>query len=171
MSTQRPMTIHFKFDELIAQTIRDVLSGAFPAEGIPDSVEYDIDLEPMLDAEVYHVYVVQDGFDLEFEVFQGGWLLPGGGEPEPVVRDVRLCMELDDGRVRVWDLKSRTWVEATAKDPSANIVVMNVRDYENMMENLYVQSNSELRDKLDRSMEQFERGGFQVHDLIEPEDD
>ena len=59
----------------------------------------------------------------------------------------------------------------TAKDPSANIVVLNVRDYENMMENLYVQSNRDLCEKLDKSIEQFKRGRYQVHELIEPEDD
>ena len=59
----------------------------------------------------------------------------------------------------------------TAKDPSANIVVLNVRDYENMMENLYVQSNRDLCEKLDKSIEQFKRGRYQIHELIEPEDD
>lgn len=114
MSAQRPMTIRFKFDELIATTIRDVLSGAFPAKDIPDSVEYDIDLEPILDAEVYHVYVVDQEFDLEFEIFQEERFMPDGGKPEPVVQDVQLSMDGEDGRLRVWDPESRTWLGATA---------------------------------------------------------
>ncbi len=62
-------------------------------------------------------------------------------------------------------------IMVTAKDPSANVIVINARDYDNMLENLYVLSNGELRQKLDESMRQFARGGYQVHELIEIDDD
>ena len=62
-------------------------------------------------------------------------------------------------------------IMVTAKDPSANVIVINARDYDNMLENLYVLSNRELRRKLDESMLQFEQGGYRVHDLVEPGDD
>lgn len=62
-------------------------------------------------------------------------------------------------------------IMVTAKDPSANVIVINARDYDNMLENLYVLSNGELRQKLDESMRQFTRGGYQVHEPIEIDDD
>ena len=62
-------------------------------------------------------------------------------------------------------------IMVTAKDPSANVIVINARDYDNMIENLYVLSNRELRQKLDESMSQFKSGGYRVHELIEVADD
>lgn len=59
----------------------------------------------------------------------------------------------------------------TSKDPDANVVVLNVRDYENMRENLYIESNKYLRDKIDEGIAQIRAGKVQVHDLIEVEDD
>ena len=48
----------------------------------------------------------------------------------------------------------------TSKDPSANVVVMNAMDYDNLIENLEVQSNARLMSKIERGMKQFaeERG-------------
>lgn len=54
----------------------------------------------------------------------------------------------------------------TAKDPTSNVVVMSARDYDNLMENLYVASNSDLMEKLTRSRKQFARGNVRVHGLL-----
>lgn len=62
-------------------------------------------------------------------------------------------------------------VLVTSKDPDSNVIVLNVREYENMCENLYIQSNEYLREKIKRGMEQCRRGECQVHELIEVEDD
>lgn len=64
-----------------------------------------------------------------------------------------------------------TPIMVTSKDPSANVVVMNALDYENLMENLYVLSNSYLRDKINRGMDEFAQGEARVHELIEVDDD
>ena len=40
----------------------------------------------------------------------------------------------------------------TSKDPSANVVVMNAMDYDNLIENLEVQSNARLMSKIERGM-------------------
>ena len=39
----------------------------------------------------------------------------------------------------------------TAEDPSANVIMINARDYGNMLENLYVLSDSEPRKNLTRA--------------------
>lgn len=62
-------------------------------------------------------------------------------------------------------------VLVTSKDPDSNIVVLNIREYENIRENLYILSNRDLVDKIERGMEQARRGECQVHDLIEVDDD
>lgn len=60
-------------------------------------------------------------------------------------------------------------IMVTSRDPSASVVVMNVRDYENMVENDYIKSNPYLMDKIARSRKQFERGDIKVRDLIDDE--
>lgn len=64
-----------------------------------------------------------------------------------------------------------TPILVTSKDPSANVVVINALDYDNIMENLYVLSNSYLRDKLNRGLEEFDAGRGTVHELVEDDDD
>ena len=64
-----------------------------------------------------------------------------------------------------------TPILVTSKDPSANVVVINALDYDNIMENLYVISNSYLRDKLNRGLEEFDAGRGTVHELVEDDDD
>ncbi len=59
----------------------------------------------------------------------------------------------------------------TSKDPSANIVVLNAHDYENMMETFRIYSNPYLADKLRRGMEQAERSAVQSHPLSGDEDE
>ena len=62
-------------------------------------------------------------------------------------------------------------IMVTSKDPDRNVVVLNVRDYENLVENLYIASNRYLCKKIDEGIEQFRRGEYEVHDLIEDDDD
>ena len=58
----------------------------------------------------------------------------------------------------------------TSKDPSANVVVMNAMDYDNLIENLEVQSNARLMGKIERGMKQFaeERGAKRRNTSIYP---
>lgn len=58
----------------------------------------------------------------------------------------------------------------TSKDPSANVVVMNAMDYDNLIENLEVQSNARLMSKIERGMKQFAEERGANHELIEVED-
>lgn len=58
----------------------------------------------------------------------------------------------------------------TSKDPSANVVVMNAIDYDNLIENLEVQSNARLMSKIERGMKQFAEERGANHELIEVED-
>ncbi len=62
-------------------------------------------------------------------------------------------------------------IMVTSKDPSANVVVLNAEDYENLMENLRIMSNPYLMDKIQKSREQFAQGEVIVRDLIKVEDD
>ena len=59
----------------------------------------------------------------------------------------------------------------TSKDPSANVVVMNSMDYDNLMENIAVKSNPYLMEKIAHGMDQIANHRGQIHDLIEVEDD
>lgn len=59
----------------------------------------------------------------------------------------------------------------TCGDPRSNIVVMSARDYENLMENLYVLSNEYLSRKIDRGLVQAREGKLQIHELAEVESD
>ena len=58
----------------------------------------------------------------------------------------------------------------TSKDPSANVVVMNAMDYDNLIENLEIQSNARLMSKIERGMKQFAEGRSVSHELIEVDD-
>lgn len=58
----------------------------------------------------------------------------------------------------------------TAKDPSANVVVLNVRDYENLVENARVMNNPYLMDKLRRGREQVRTGTVSEHEFVEATD-
>ena len=58
-------------------------------------------------------------------------------------------------------------VMVTSKDPDTNVVVMNARDYDNLIENLYIAQNRYLSEKLMRSREQFAHGDVSVHELID----
>lgn len=59
----------------------------------------------------------------------------------------------------------------TSRDPSANVVVMNVDEYENLVENNYIRTNEYLMSKLAKSREQIMRGEVMVHELIDPADE
>lgn len=59
----------------------------------------------------------------------------------------------------------------TCEDPQSNIVILNARDYENLMENLYVLSNEYLSRKIDRGLAQAREGSLQIHELAEVESD
>ena len=54
----------------------------------------------------------------------------------------------------------------TSKDPSANVVVMNAADYDNLVENYYIQSDQKLMAKLRRGMKAAQDGKLQAHDLL-----
>lgn len=59
----------------------------------------------------------------------------------------------------------------TCEDPQSNIVIMNARDYQNLMENLYVLSNEYLSRKIDLGLAQAREGALQIHELAEAESD
>ena len=59
----------------------------------------------------------------------------------------------------------------TSKDPSANVVVMNAADYDNLVENYYIQSNPKLMDKLRRGMRAAQEGKLQAHELFDDDDE
>ena len=50
-------------------------------------------------------------------------------------------------------------VLVTGEDPESNVVVMSVRDYDNLIENLCVLSNGYLSDKIERGLTQARAGG------------
>lgn len=54
---------------------------------------------------------------------------------------------------------------------SLNFVVMNARDYQNLMENLYVLSNKYLSRKIERGLAQTREDKLQIHELVEVESD
>ena len=59
----------------------------------------------------------------------------------------------------------------TCEDPQSNIVIMSARDYQNLMENLYVLSNEYLSRKIDLGLAQAREGALQIHELVEVEND
>ena len=58
-------------------------------------------------------------------------------------------------------------ITVTSKDPSSNVVVINQAEYENLIENLYIQSNDYLVNKLKRGMIEVREGKLLEHPLIE----
>lgn len=58
-------------------------------------------------------------------------------------------------------------IMVTAKDPSANVVVLNVRDYENLVENMRIASNPYLMGKLRRGMDQVRNAKASLHQFPE----
>ncbi len=78
------------------------------------------------------------------------------------------------GNLRHYIDKTRDDAEAilvTSREPSSNVVVINVRDYENLVENNYIRGNAYLYEKLLRGQEAVRRGGTAAHDLIEEAQD
>ena len=59
----------------------------------------------------------------------------------------------------------------TNTDPEDNVVVMNVRDYESLMETLRIYDNPPLFDKIRRGMAQARQGTVTAHELIADDDD
>ena len=57
-------------------------------------------------------------------------------------------------------------IMVTSKDPSANVVVMNSADYENLMENLKIQSNEYLVEKLKKGITDVKNGKVIDHSLV-----
>lgn len=58
----------------------------------------------------------------------------------------------------------------TSRNPEANVVVINARDYDNLMENLYVMSDARLMEKIRRGRKQLERGEVIAHELLDDDD-
>ena len=58
-------------------------------------------------------------------------------------------------------------IMVTSKDPSANVVVMNSADYENLIENLNIQSNAYLVNKLKKGMADVARGSVVNKPIVE----
>ena len=58
-------------------------------------------------------------------------------------------------------------IMVTSKDPSANVVVMNSADYENLIENLNIQSNAYLVNKLKKGMADVVQGNVVNKPLVE----
>ena len=75
-----------------------------------------------------------------------------------------LCAYLDKARDDVIPIM------VTSKDSSANVVIINSDEYENMIENLYIQSNDYLVNKLKKGMEDISTGKINKHSLIEVEE-
>lgn len=74
------------------------------------------------------------------------------------------------GNLRHYIDKTRDDAEpilVTSKEPSSNVVVINVRDYENLVENDYIRSNTYLYEKLLRGRDAVRQGAARVHDLVE----
>lgn len=59
----------------------------------------------------------------------------------------------------------------TSKNPESNVIVINARDYDNLIENLYVLSNGYLSHKIEHGLAQMREGATTVHELIEVDDD
>lgn len=55
----------------------------------------------------------------------------------------------------------------TSADPGSNAIVLNQRDYDNLMENLYIQSNQYLVDKIERGDEQVRTSVLAARELID----
>lgn len=74
------------------------------------------------------------------------------------------------GNLRHYIDKTRDDAEAilvTSRDPSSNVVVLNVRDYDNLLENDYIRRNDYLYEKILRGMQASRRGDVSAHPLIE----
>ena len=59
----------------------------------------------------------------------------------------------------------------TNTDPEDNVVVMNARDYESLMETLRIYDNPPLFDKIRRGMAQARQGNVTTHELVVGDDD
>ncbi len=59
----------------------------------------------------------------------------------------------------------------TSKDPSANVVVINAHDYNNLMETIRIYENPSLLDKIIRGADQARSGKIVIHELSEDEHD
>lgn len=59
----------------------------------------------------------------------------------------------------------------TNSDPSENIVVMNARDYDSLMETVRIYENPYLFDKIREGDRQIAAGDYTAHEPIEDEDD
>lgn len=59
----------------------------------------------------------------------------------------------------------------TSQDSESNVVVINAKDYDSLLENLRIYSNPYLLDKIQRGINQVNSAQAKVHDLIEVEDD
>lgn len=59
----------------------------------------------------------------------------------------------------------------TNTDPEDNVVVMNVRDYNSLIETMRIYNNPYLKEKLDRSIAQLSSGRGATHDLLEADDE
>lgn len=57
----------------------------------------------------------------------------------------------------------------TNNDPSENVVVMNQRDYESLMETIRIFENPYLYQKVLRGDERIARGDYSQHDLVDDE--
>jgi len=57
----------------------------------------------------------------------------------------------------------------TAKDVEDTVVVLSKREYDSMQETLRTLSNQYVMEKIRRGNEQFSKGEFNTHDLIEAE--
>lgn len=55
----------------------------------------------------------------------------------------------------------------TSKNPETNVVVINAREYDNLMENIRIQANPYLTDKIERGLADAAKGHFREHELSE----
>ena len=55
----------------------------------------------------------------------------------------------------------------TNRDPADNVIVMNERDYESMLETLRIYNNPDLHDKIKQGMQQDRQGTMSEHALLD----
>ena len=107
---------HAEHDEVIADTIADILSKALPAHAIPPKLRFSYENVPACDTEILGVYcgfeVAGLWFSLQFELDTGR----GSNrfflelEPEPSIAGVSfICEGMDNDLTAAWDPDTGEW--------------------------------------------------------------
>ena len=62
-------------------------------------------------------------------------------------------------------------IRVVSKDKSSDVVVINAKEYDNMVENLYIFSNPWLMKRLKKSIKNVNKGKAEQHNLLEANND